>query len=69
MSPFAWVSVAGAGVAAGADGEVWSMADINERPDPKRVTQVSEDIPRNTDFTVILLLRVLKEAGSAGNRL
>ena len=61
MSPFAWVSVVGAGVAAGADGDVWALAGVRERVDPKSVAQVSADIACNTDFTVICWSGVLKD--------
>jgi hypothetical protein len=66
MSPFAWVSVAGAGVAAGADGEVWALAGLGEKEDPRSVTHVSADIARNTDFAVIVV-PCLEGSGSAGN--
>lgn len=52
-SPFAWVSWAGAGVAAAVDGEVWALAGLGEMLDPTSVRNANADIARNTDFAVI----------------
>src|ERR1700746_451335 len=68
MSPFAWVSFAGAGVAAGGDGEVWALADVEETPTASKATHVNAGSTRNTNFPV-MIFPCSKDPVLAGSRL
>jgi hypothetical protein len=53
ISPFAWVSLAGAGAAAVLDCGVWVLAGFGDTPRHRKVTHAMMDVVRDIIFTVI----------------
>jgi hypothetical protein len=53
ISPFACVSLAGAGAAAALDCEVWALAGFGDAPRPRKVAHTRMDIVLDIIFTVI----------------